>query len=205
MTKLLVLEGLDYAGKTETINQLRQALSAEGWEMTLLREPGGSEVGTNLKAMLVDPELEMDEKTRLLLLFSSRNEMVSRYLIDIPINDDKKIIIIDRYIASTFAYTDRSNWSFLWGLKTLVSPPAPDLTVYLELDQETFLERMELANRTVKADGIESKVMKDFPAYRQRYEDYFARADNGELLRLSAKSTIDSHVFRILTAIGRLP
>lgn len=204
MTKILVVEGLDYAGKTSTINLLRQALAQDGWEVTLLREPGGSLLGDSLKKLLIDPAIEMDEKTRLMLFFSSRNEMVQRHLIDLDVNE-KRVVIIDRYLASTFAYTDRSQWAFLWGLKTLLSPPPPDLTVYLKIDKETLHERAYSAKRDIGLDGIEVKVLRDHEIYLQRYDDYFDRADNGDLLVLPAKNTIDSHVFRILTALGRLP
>lgn len=203
MTTLLVMEGLDYAGKTSTIEPLSKALRACGYHTLIYREPGASRIGDALKALLIDPNMEMDELTRIMLFFASRNELITRHLKDLS-NNDKTVIILDRYLPTTFAYCERHLWPSIWSLKTLINPPVPDITVYLELDQETFLSRLNDSTRNRPIDGIESKLKENFPAYCQRYEDYFARSDNGELLRLKATDTVESTVFRILNALEKI-
>lgn len=203
MAKLLVTEGLDYAGKSSTIEQLSTALRACGWHTVIYREPGASEVGDALKKLLIDPAMEMDEKTRIMLFFASRNELITRHLNNLS-SDDKTVVILDRYLPTTFAYCERCLWPFIWSLKTLIAPPVPDITVYLELDQKTFLQRLNDSKRNQQIDGIEAKLKDNFPAYSQRYDDYFERADNGDLLRLKATDTVESNVFRILNALERI-
>ena len=70
--KVIVIEGVDGAGKTTQINFLKETLSTE--ENVFLREPGSTKSGQEIRRVILDNEL--DAKTELLLFYSSRNELI---------------------------------------------------------------------------------------------------------------------------------
>jgi dTMP kinase len=68
----ITLEGIDRSGKTT-----HAALLAERLGATLLREPGGTEAGERVRALLKDPALELDARAELFLFGAARAELIA--------------------------------------------------------------------------------------------------------------------------------
>ena len=68
----ITLEGIDRSGKSTQAAMLADALGAE---TLLLREPGGTEMGERARALLKDPDLELDPVAELLLFCAARAEL----------------------------------------------------------------------------------------------------------------------------------
>jgi dTMP kinase len=95
----VTLEGIDRSGKTTQAGLLAAAL---GPETLLLREPGGTEVGERIRAMLKDPATELDSRAELLLFCAARAELCARVIR--PALEEGRDVVCDRFIDSTVAY-----------------------------------------------------------------------------------------------------
>ena len=75
---LISVEGLDGAGKTTLVT----ALARELGNATTLREPGGVELSERIRALVADPELEIDPRAEALLFAAARAQLVAEKLRD---------------------------------------------------------------------------------------------------------------------------
>ncbi len=94
----ITLEGIDRSGKSTQAAMLAEALG----EPLLLREPGGTEMGERARAMLKDPDLELDPVAELLLFCAARAELCARVIG--PALAGGADVVCDRFIDSTAAY-----------------------------------------------------------------------------------------------------
>ena len=93
------LEGIDGSGKTTQAKLLAAAL---GDEVVLVREPGGTDTGERVRALLKDPALELDPLAELLLFCAARAELVGRVFG--PARDERRDVVCDRFSDSSVAY-----------------------------------------------------------------------------------------------------
>ena len=93
------LEGIDRSGKTTQAALLAEAL---GPETLLLREPGGTDAGERIRAILKAPDLELQIGAELLLFGAARAQLAATVIE--PAKDQGRDIVCDRYIDSTVAY-----------------------------------------------------------------------------------------------------
>jgi dTMP kinase len=166
---LIVIEGIDGAGKSIQSRGLLRKLRERGLEAFLFREPSGGKWGRELKRKArksgsLTPEEELD------LFQKDRRENVTKNLI--PALKKKKIIILDRYYFSTIAYQGargiekarirRMNERFA---------PRPDLVFILDIGANEGLAR--IAHRRRKDVLFEraaylKRVQKIFRSFRGR-------------------------------------
>lgn len=99
-SKFIVVEGIDYSGKTTTINRLETILKENGYDVCVTREPGGGPVGEKIREILVDTP--MDKDVWGLLLAATRIEH-GRNVINPALNAGK-VVISSRYVTSTYVY-----------------------------------------------------------------------------------------------------
>ena len=123
-----------------------------GQEAVFVREPGGTEVGERVRALLKDESLDMCPETELLLFEAARSENTRKIII--PALQAGKIVVVDRYIDSTTAYQsfgrglERSEVDMLNAYAT--GEVRIDLTVFLDAPpfantRRSAADRMELA------------------------------------------------------------
>jgi len=144
MGLFVTLEGPEGSGKTTQINLLEEALTALGYHVVCTREPGGTEVGKQIRALLLDARnAALVPEAEILLYSADRAQHVAEKVR--PALDKGAIVISDRYAESTFAYQgygrglDMEMLSDITRLAT--GGLQPDLVIYLDLPVEDGLAR----------------------------------------------------------------
>lgn len=102
----------------------------------MFREPGGTEVSENIRSLLLHDTEEMDPVTELLLFSSARSQLIAEKVI--PLLNDNKTVILDRFYDSTVAYQGYGRGSAsLSDIKELNRIAAhgliPDITIYMKI------------------------------------------------------------------------
>jgi dTMP kinase len=100
---LVTLEGIEGVGKSTQIALVREVL-AQNQEVICVREPGGTEIGSRIRHLLLDPTIEETffPFTELFLYAASRAQLMAQVIQ--PALDVGKIVLCDRFIDSTVAY-----------------------------------------------------------------------------------------------------
>src|SRR5437867_6471100 len=97
------VEGIEGSGKSTQVARLAQVLRAQGREVVVTREPGGTPVGQILRRLLLDPSAPpLAPGAELLLMLADRAQHVQEVVL--PGLQANKIVISDRFVDSTTAY-----------------------------------------------------------------------------------------------------
>ncbi len=150
----VTLEGIDRSGKTTQAALLAEAL---GPETLLLREPGGTEVGERIRALLKDPALELAPGTELLLFNAARAQLSTAVIA--PALEAGRDVVCDRFVDSTAAYQGVARGLGVELVEELsalvVGSCVPDLTVLLRVDPDLAHQRRGDEADRFEAEGIE--------------------------------------------------
>ena len=98
---IIVFEGIEGSGKSLHINNVASHLKKKGKKFIKIREPGGNQNSEKIRKLILNNKSNFDKVTDLLLYFAARNENIKKIIMK---NAGKKIILIDRFVDSTFAY-----------------------------------------------------------------------------------------------------
>jgi len=198
----ITFEGIEGSGKSTQIIMLAEYLKAEGREVTVTREPGGTEIGRAIRQVLLNPDFTgMDYHTEVLLYAADRAQHVAEIIK--PALAEGKVVLSDRYIDSSIAYQHYGrglpldlimsvNEQAVQGLK-------PDLTFLLALPLEIGLKRATQET----SDRIEQESI----AFHGRVEAGFRELAAKEPERwrvIDATGTIDEVHQSIVEAINTL-
>jgi dTMP kinase len=141
----ITFEGTEGSGKTTQIREIFAALETKGYKPLLTREPGGTDISNQIRAIVLE-NLEnqtMQPRAELLLFCASRAQLVGEYLK--PNLAEGKLILCDRYADSTLAYQGYGHGLPIEDLRQILNFATgglyPDLTIYLDLSPEKGLER----------------------------------------------------------------
>lgn len=137
-------EGPDGSGKTTQLSQLVDYLREQGYTVFQTREPGGTPIGDQIRAVLHDlNNQDMHPHTEILLYAASRAQLVAQEIR--PRLAAGEIVCCDRYADSTLAYQGYGHGLDLATLRTILHFATgglqPDLTLYLDISAEEGLAR----------------------------------------------------------------
>jgi len=103
MNRFLTFEGVEGSGKSTQTTHLAEALTEAGYEVITTREPGGTELGRKLRAMLLAADAPAPAaETELLLYLADRAEHLARLVR--PALERGAVVLADRFSDSTLAY-----------------------------------------------------------------------------------------------------
>jgi dTMP kinase len=152
----ITLEGPEGSGKTSHIPHLVEYLHERGYRVFPTREPGGTSIGEQIRAVIHDLEnVEMHPRTETLLYQAARAQIVEQVIQ--PRLQAGEIVISDRYYDSTIAYQGYGHQQDLQQVRALVKYATggltPDLTVLLDLEVEEGLRRKKKDNEWNRLDA----------------------------------------------------
>jgi dTMP kinase len=168
--KFITIDGVEGAGKSTQITFIRDYLQNKGINVLLTREPGGTELGEKIRAILLDTDTQsMHPDTELLLMFAARNEHIQRTIK--PALERGDWVLSDRFTDASYAYqgggrgVEMARISQLekWTLQDFM----PDMTLLLDVPIELGMARVESRG---KKDRIELEAMDFFQRVRQIYQ-----------------------------------
>ena len=146
----ITFEGIDGSGKSTQAKYLKERLSDDGFNVYLLREPGGTIISEKIRDLILNhKESLISDYTEALLIASSRYQLVNEIIG--PELKKKSIVICDRYIDSTLAYQGYGrgiNIKWLMAInKFSLNQANPDLTFLFDLNVKDSIKRIESKNK----------------------------------------------------------
>jgi dTMP kinase len=144
----LSFEGIDGSGKSTQARLLADHLRAQGRDVVLTREPGGSAGAEEIRALVLqgDPD-RWSAETEILLFTAARRDHMERTIL--PALADGTIVICDRFADSTRMYQGLSRGDLravVDQLHTLMIPRDPDRTILIDMDPTVGLARAKSRN-----------------------------------------------------------
>lgn len=142
----ITFEGPEGSGKSSQIPALANFLRAQGHNVLTTREPGGTAIGEQIRAVIhALANTAMHPRTETLLYQAARAQIVEQVIR--PHLDSGGIVICDRYADSTIAYQGYGHQQNLVEVRLLVKYATeglnPDLTLLLDIEVETGLQRKQ--------------------------------------------------------------
>lgn len=204
---LIVLEGVEGAGKTTQLQVLVDRLRAAGQRVVAVREPGGTAAGDEIRRLLLDPATRLDARAEALLFMASRAQLVADVIR--PAMAAGAFVVADRFFLSTYAYqvggrglpeddVRHANAMATGGL-------VPDLTILLDLPAGLGLaraaarsdhDRMERAGA-----GFLERVRAAFVAF-SRSEWQQAHPEAGPIILVDASGDEAAVAERVAAAVA---
>ena len=180
-------EGGEGSGKSTQSRRLHDWLEAEGCSVLLTFEPGDTEVGRELRRIVLDPATgELSDRTEVLLYAADKAEHVDTVVQ--PALDRGEVVITDRYVDSSLAYQGAGRDLLLADVERVnrwaTGDLRPHLTVVLDLAPEAGLGRL------TGRDRIEGESVEFHQRVRQGFLD-LAAADPEHYLVLDARAPVE--------------
>ena len=197
--KFLTIEGLDGCGKSTQLQRLAAVLQADGIDVVVTREPGGTPTGEKIRAVLLDSRTaNLSPWTELAMMFASRAQHIHEVIL--PALHAGKWVLCDRFTDSSEAYQG--------GGRKLGSEPVlqlhkivcgglqPDMTVLMVSDVAHSVARARKRNLARDPSSIsdENRFEQENRAFFQRVLDKYleiAKRDPARVFAIDAKPPAD--------------
>lgn len=164
---ILVIEGVDFSGKTTLAHQIQSGLMNQSYGVKLLHDPKGSKNAQVIwETILTIKNQDAHPITEFFLFLAARHELIYKE----ALVDDVDVLIFDRFIFSTIAYQlthQPDYWEPFLTTHRTFSGLMPDLCIYCDIDFATF----QLRNQTrSKQDRFDQMSQERFESIKQAYE-----------------------------------
>ena len=198
----ITIEGGEGVGKSTQSHRLAGRLRDLGRTVTVLHEPGYTEVGDRIRSILLDPEVTMEPRTELFLFEAARAELTE--MVIAPALDLGEVVVCDRFYDSTTAYQAHGRGldaDLVASLnRAATAGLQPDITVYLALPVNAAMRR---ATRD-GADRMEAESLE----FHRRVIDGFEAIAAGEperVVRIDASGDVAQVADRVWDAVASHP
>ena len=170
MTGLFItLEGGDGTGKSTQSALIGDWYTEQGREVVFTREPGGTDLGTELREIVLHSRGHIAPRAEALLYAADRAHHIATVVR--PALERGAVVIQDRYLDSSVAYQgagrvldpDEVRGVSMWATEGLV----PDVTVVLDLDPAIGRDRLDAANK--QFDRLEAEALEFHTRVRDSY------------------------------------
>ena len=171
----ITFEGPDGSGKTTCANRVCEKLQQQGYEVLHTREPGGIEISEKIRSLILDPQnTMMDAKTEALLYAASRRQHLVEKVF--PALAGGKIVICERFLDSSLAYQGYGRQLGFDDVLAInlfaIDNTYPDLTIYLDIDEQAGLDRLK--DRSFK-DRLDQESLAFHQRVAQGYQEVLKR------------------------------
>lgn len=185
----ICFEGIEGGGKSTQIQRLATDLRAQGKTITDTREPGGTQLGEQLRSLLLNHP--MSDDTELLLMFAARAEHISQVIK--PALAQNHWVLSDRFTDASYAYQGGGrglSMARIAALETWVlGDLQADLTFIFDLSPELGLSRAR--DRGEVTDRFEQQQLDFFERVRQVYLDRAAAKPDRYVILDASQSETD--------------
>jgi dTMP kinase len=197
----ITFEGIDGVGKSTQLDLLESYLVAGGHEVIRTLEPGGTELGQEIRHLLLHRKGDVAPRSEALLYAADRAHHVATKIR--PALAEGKVVLSDRYFDSSVAYqgaarelnVDEVRDISLWAVGGLL----PDLTILLDLPADVAIQRR---NKTgVEPDRLEKEQVDFFERAR---DEYLRRASEPRFLIVDASLSVDEIHQKVLERVKQL-
>lgn len=201
--KFITIEGTEGVGKSTNLTYVHEWLLQRGFEVVVTREPGGTPLAEEIRALLLARREEpVDETAELLLVFAARAQHLQQVIK--PALARGAWVLCDRFTDATYAYQGGGRGldvAAIAQLEQLVQGELrPDLTLVLDIDVELGLQR---ARERAALDRFESEAVAFFERVRETYRalaqaapERYAMIDAGQPL-----AAVQEDIDRVLSAL----
>jgi len=188
--KLITLEGVEGVGKSTILPVVKDFLVKHGVRVVHTREPGGTELGEQLRDVLLNTDRDIVPKAELLLMFAARAQHTEEVII--PALASGNWVVCDRYVDASFAYQGGGRGLGAERVRVLeqlvLEDFKADLTLLLDASRETSIERTK---KRRELDRIESEGDEFFERVRLAYLQR-AELESGRIKVIDANPDFDT-------------
>lgn len=199
----IVLEGVEGSGKSTQVDRLRQALVDTGRDVVMTREPGGTELGEELRELVLRRGSPIDPRAETLLFAAARAQLAAHVLR--PALQRGAVVLSDRYVHSSLAYqgvgrslgVDAVRGLSAWATEDL----KPHLVVVLDVDPAVGRQRRQRSDHR-ESDRIEDED----DTFHTRVAEGFrtlAAADAGTVALVSGEGSPDTVAAAVRAVVGQ--
>jgi dTMP kinase len=197
----ITFEGIDGVGKSTQLHLLEKHLVSQGKEVVRTLEPGGTELGEEIRHLLLHRKGDVAPRSEALLYAADRAHHVETKIK--PALASGKVVLSDRYFDSSVAYqgaareldvTEVRDIS-LWAIDNLL----PDLTVLLDLPAQEAMQRR--GNKGTEPDRLEREQVEFFERAR---DEYLRMATEPRFLVVDANLSPEDIHSRVLERVVKL-
>ena len=199
--KFITLEGIEGSGKTSSLKSITDLLDKKNISYIITREPGGSSIGKELRAILLDPDTEISPEVELMLMLSDRKDHVEKIIL--PNLEKGNWVVSDRFMDSSIAYQGggrQLDKKLIISLTDYLNLPQPDLTLLFDLPVEISLSR-------VKARGELDRFEKEELEFHKRIRNTYlelAKNNSNRIKIIDSSKKIESMLNNVKQAIEKL-
>lgn len=166
----ITFEGIDGSGKSTQLQLCADALQAAGFEVVVTRNPGGTELGTEIRQMLLHHPGFVSSTCELLLYMADRAQHMDEVVL--PALAAGKIVLCDRHIDSTVAYQGYGRELSLDLIESLNETAThgkkPHLTLLFDGPPQELAKRV--SNR-----GQEDRLEREALSFREKVRDGYLK------------------------------
>lgn len=206
----ITFEGIEGCGKTTQIRLLEDFLKLRGNDTVLTREPGGTNIGDQIRKILLSVEnRSMFPVTELFLYAAARSQHIEEVIN--PALRDGKIVLCDRFADATTAYQGAARKierDFLAQVhKIATGGLKPDITILLDLDAQTGLKRAWERNEREKITGKEDRFEQEAVDFHERVRAGYleiAREEPYRMKVINALEPVESVHQRIVQEVMKI-
>ncbi|MBN1282608.1 MAG: dTMP kinase [Proteobacteria bacterium] len=205
----ITFEGIEGSGKSTQIGMLAESLSAKGLDVVVTREPGGTQIGEQIRAVLLDASHRgMTPITELMLYAAARHQHVEEVIE--PALAGGRTVLCDRYADATTAYQGaarRIDPSLIKAVHQVATGGlAPGLTVLLDLPARDGLARAIDRNARGGAVPGHDRFEREALEFHERVRDGYlsiAREEPDRIAVIDALGPVEEIHEKVLAAVEK--
>lgn len=206
--RFVVFDGPDGSGKSTQFRRFARFVAESGVTVCEVREPGGTQIGEQVRRVLLDPENkeEIDLNCEMLLFMASRAQLAAQRIR--PALAQGGLVLADRFISSTLAYQGTAGGltrqEILSVGEIALRGCWPDLVVVFDVDEATASARMNPLLRAAEFNAAKDRMEAKGDGFHRRVREGYleqARLDPKHYLVLDATGEPDAVYERLLEGI----